>query len=237
MEKFEKEYRKWGSIALLSITMLLFTIVVLDAFLGFDLSRNMYVMSVVASGFLMALISLTWITILNTKFMRTGLVKPESSPSEPTVQKGIAMADIEMCIRKEGYVPQVEEGITYFKVSGERVDVGYEGEKFTLSKRYALGDDVDMNLLLKACSQAQDEIFMFRSFIHTYDSGRSTVCFEVETYLNSVSELDRYFPHYLNLMMHAIARQQEIYAQMKDAEHAKVDEQKIPASKESKVVS
>ena len=237
MEKFEQEYRKWGNIVLLSITLLLFTIVGLDAFLGLDLSKNMYVMSVVASGFLLALISLTWITILNTKFMRSGMVKPESSPSEPTVQKGIVMADVEMCIRKEGYVPQVEEGVTFFKISGERVEVVYQDEKFTLSKRYALGDDVDMNLLLKACSQAQDEIFMFRSFIHTYDNGRSTVCFEVETYLNSVSELDRYFPHYLNLMMHAVARQQEIYAQMKESEKVKVDGQKIPASKEPKVVS
>ena len=73
MKDFEKDYRKWSKVALISVIILLFTITTIDAFLGFDFSRNMYVMSVVATGCVLALLSLTWIRLLNSKLMRSDL--------------------------------------------------------------------------------------------------------------------------------------------------------------------
>ena len=42
MENLEKEYRKWGTIALCCVMTLLFTIAAIDSFLEFDFSKNMY---------------------------------------------------------------------------------------------------------------------------------------------------------------------------------------------------
>ena len=231
MEKLEKEYRKWGTIALCCVMSLLFSIAAIDSFLDFDFSKNMYVMSIVATSCLLAIISMSWIRLLNCKLMRINLVNTDKA--EPNA---ITLADVEMCIRKEGYVPQVEEDRVMFKIAGERYDVYYQDEKFTLVKRFGLSEDVDKNLLLKACAQAHDEIFMFRSYTHTFDTNTTVLCFEVETYVNSCFELERYFPQYLNVINHAIERQREIYQQMLE-ESKPQGENAGAGSKEHKVVS
>jgi hypothetical protein len=142
-----------------------------------------------------------------------------------------------MCIRKEGYIPQIEDDITFFKISGERFDVMYQDQKFTLAKRFGLSDDTDIDMLLRASSQTQDEIFMFRSYVHKYDNGQCMICFEVETYLDSVAELEKYFPQYLNVLLHAVERQREIYYQMKETEQKKGEEHTSTSSREPKVLS
>lgn len=212
MNKFEKDYRKWSTTALISVVMFLFTIATIDAFLGFDFSRNMYVMSIVVTGCILSLLSLTWIRILNCKLMKSDFWGNDET--EEKDKRAEAIAAVEMCIRKEGYIPQTEEERVFFKIAGERFEVYYQDEKFTLVKRYCLGDDVDMDLLLRACSIAHDEIFMFRSYVHTYEDGRSILCFEVETYISSVAEMEKYFPQYLNALLHACERQREIYQQL-----------------------
>lgn len=239
MMEFEKDYIKWSKVALISIVVFLFTIAAIDAFLGFDFSKNMYLMSIVVAGCMMTLISLTWISILNSKLMRTDLVEPIKPVAQvkEDCDKPVTLEDIEMCIRKEGYVPQVEEGAVSFKIAGERYEVYYQEEKFTLVKRFGLSEDTNRSLLLEASSQAQDEIFMFRSYVHTYDNGLSALCFEVETYLRSTAELEKYFPQYLNVLLHAVDRQREIYFQMSEAEHKNAEESANPAIAESKVVS
>ena len=217
MREFEKDYRKWSKIAMISIVMYLFSIATIDAFLGFDFSRNMYLMSIAATGFMMTLISLSWISILNCKLMRTDLVEPIRPASEDPAQGAvITLPDVEMCIRKEGYVPQKENDLVSFKIAGERYEVYYLDEKFTILKKFGISDDIDKELLLKACSQAHDEIFMFRSYIHTYENERTVLCFEVETYVHSAAELERYFPQYLNVINAGIDRQREIYHQLVD---------------------
>lgn len=228
MKDFEKDYRKWSKIALISIVVFLFTIAAIDAFLGFDFSKNMYLMSIVVAGCVMTLISLTWISILNSKLMRTDLVEPI---------KPVTPETIEMCIRKEGYVPQSEDDCISFKIAGERYEVYYQDQKFTLVKRFILSEDINRSLLMDASSQAQDEIFMFRSYVHTYDNGQSALCFEVETYLSSTVELEKYFPQYLNVLLHAIDRQRDIYFQMSEAEQKKTEESTNPAIAEPRVVS
>ena len=236
MENLEKEYRKWGTIALCCVMTLLFTIAAMDSFLGFKFSKNMYVMSIVATSCLLAIISMSWIRLLNSKLMRTDMIDSPKSSDKPAEPNAITLADVEMCIRKEGYVPQVEEDRVMFKIAGERYDVYYQDEKFTLVKRFGLSEDVDKNLLLKACAQAHDEIFMFRSYTHTFDTNTTVLCFEVETYVNSCFELERYFPQYLNVINHAIERQREIYQQMLE-ESKPQGENAGAGSKEHKVVS
>ena len=236
MEKLEKEYRKWGTIALCCVMSLLFTIAAIDGFLGFDFGKNIYVMSIVATSCLLAIISMSWIRLLNSKLMRTDMIDSPKSSDKPAEPNAITLADVEMCIRKEGYVPQVEEDRVMFKIAGERYDVYYQDEKFTLVKRFGLSEDVDKNLLLKACAQAHDEIFMFRSYTHTFDTNTTVLCFEVETYVNSCFELERYFPQYLNVINHAIERQREIYQQMLE-ESKPQGENAGAGSKEHKVVS
>ena len=232
MEKLEKEYRKWGTIALCCVMALLFSIAAIDSFLDFDFSKNMYVMSIVATSCLLAIISMSWIRLLNCKLMRTNLV--DTDKVEPNA---ITLADVEMCIRKEGYVPQVEEDRVMFKIAGERYDVYYQDDKFTLIKRFTLADDVNKELLLKACAQAHNEIFMFRSYTHTLENSTTLLCFEVETYVTSLAELEKFFPQYLNVINHAIVRQKEIYHQMIENNNSMQVDSIQADAKEHKVVS
>ena len=232
MEKLEKEYRKWGTIALCCVMSLLFSIAAIDSFLDFDFSKNMYVMSIVATSCLLAIISMSWIRLLNCKLMRINLVNTDKA--EPNA---ITLADVEMCIRKEGYVPQVEEDRVMFKIAGERYDVYYQDDKFTLIKRFTLADNVNKELLLKACAQAHNEIFMFRSYTHTLENSTTLLCFEVETYVTSLAELEKFFPQYLNVINHAIVRQKEIYHQMIENNNSMQVASIQADAKEHKVVS
>ena len=237
MENLEKEYRKWSAVALCGAMTLLMSIVAIDIFLEFDFSKNMYVMSIVSTACLLAIISMSWIRLLNCKLMRTDLFETPKPTDKPVDAKPITLADVEMCIRKEGYIPQAEEDRVIFKIAGERYDVYYQDEKFTLVKRFVLSEDVDKDLHLKACAQAHDEIFMFRSYTHTYDANTTMLCFEVETYVNSLPELERYFPQYLNVINHAIERQREIYQQLLEESKPQQEDKVETGSVEHKVVS
>lgn len=83
----------------------------------------------------------------------------------------------------------------------------YIGDMLSILPAYTDMDEV-------SCSIAHDEIFMFRSYVHTYEDGRSILCFEAETYISSVAEMEKYFPQYLNVLLHACERQREIYQQL-----------------------
>ena len=237
MNKFEQQYRQWGAIALLSMVIMLLLIAVLDYLLEMEFSKNFYIATLIGASFLMGIISMSWIQVLNTRLMRADVKKSNIPPIQQEQTRKVTQGDIEMCIRKEGYIPQVEDDMTFFKISGERFDVMYQDQKFTLAKRFGLSDDTDIDMLLRASSQTQDEIFMFRSYVHKYDNGQYMICFEVETYLDSVAELEKYFPQYLNVLLHAVERQREIYYQMKETEQKKGEEHSSAASREPKVVS
>lgn len=237
MNKFEQQYRQWGAIALLSMVIMLLLIAVLDYLLEMEFSKNFYIATLIGASFLMGIISMSWIQVLNTSLMRDDVKKSNIPPIPQEQTRKVTQDDIEICIRKEGYIPQIEDDITFFKISGERFDVMYKDQKFTLAKRFGLSDDTDIDMLLRASSQTQDEIFMFRSYVHKYDNGQCMICFEVETYLDSVAELEKYFPHYLNVLLHAVERQREIYYQMKETEQKKGEEHSSAASREPKVVS
>ena len=237
MNKFEQQYRQWGAIALLSMVIMLLLIAVLDYLLEMEFSKNFYIATLIGASFLMGIISMSWIQVLNTRLMRADVKKSNIPPIQQEQTRKVTQGDIEMCIRKEGYIPQVEDDMTFFKISGERFDVMYQDQKFTLWKRFGLSEDNNRSLLLEASSQPQDEIFMFRSYVHKYDNGQCMICFEVETYLDSVAELEKYFPQYLNVLLHAVERQREIYYQMKETEQKKGEEHTSTSSREPKVLS
>ena len=237
MNKFEQQYRQWGAIALLSMVIMLLLIAVLDYLLEMEFSKNFYIATLIGASFLMGIISMSWIQVLNTRLMRADGKKCNIPPIRQEQTRKVTQGDIEMCIRKEGYIPQVEDDMTFFKISGERFDVMYQDQKFTLGKRFGLSEDTDIDMLLRASSQTQDEIFMFRSYVHKYDNGQCMICFEVETYLDSVAELEKYFPQYLNVLLHAVERQREIYYQMKETVQKKGEEHTSTSSREPKVLS
>ena len=69
-EDFKKSYMKWSHAVAYCIPTVLMAIVLCDYLLEFDFSQNMYMMAFIATGFMLSLLSLTWITILNSKFFR-----------------------------------------------------------------------------------------------------------------------------------------------------------------------
>ena len=237
MNKFEQQYRQWGAIALLSMVIMLLLIAVLDYLLEMEFSKNFYIATLIGASFLMGIISMSWIQVLNTRLMRADVKKSNIPPIQQEQTRKVTQGDIEMCIRKEGYIPQVEDDMTFFKISGERFDVMYQDQKFTLAKRFGLSDDTDIDMLLRASSQTQDEIFMFRSYTHTYENDMTVLCFEVETYVCSATELERYFPQYLSVINAGIDRQREIYQQLVEEVNSRKAETTVQTMPEAKVVS
>ena len=69
-EDFKKSYMRWSHAVAFCIPTVLMAIVPCDYLLEFDFSQNMYMMAFIATGFMLSLLSLTWITILNSKLFR-----------------------------------------------------------------------------------------------------------------------------------------------------------------------
>ena len=102
-EDFKKSYVRWSYAVAFCIPTFLMAIALCDVKLGLDFSDNMYIMSVVATSVLLSLLSLTWISILNSKMFKEWLTSEKSSKETSketlsTVQQEnpvIEMADIE----------------------------------------------------------------------------------------------------------------------------------------------
>jgi hypothetical protein len=240
-EDFKKSYVRWSYAVAICIPTFLMAIAICDMKLGLDFSDNMYIMSVVAAGVLLSLLSLTWISILNSKLFKDWLTSEKSSKETlSTVQQEnpvIEMTDIEQCIRKEGFVPVRKENFISFKISGEEVEVFYNDEKLSLVRTYGLDEEVNLDILSQACSMLHDSTFLIRSSLHKYDNNQMGLVFEVQTMVTSPVELDRYFNRYLNLLYHGIERHREIYGKLLEESAKQVKE--VPSSQghDQKVVS
>lgn len=64
-KKFKETYLQWSKAVIISVAFILNAIVACDYFLGFDFSKNMYMMCFIATGCLLALLSISWISVLN----------------------------------------------------------------------------------------------------------------------------------------------------------------------------
>ena len=71
VKEFKRCYLRWSYAVAFAVPTLMMAIVLCDSKLGFDFSRNMYMMSFIACGCVLSLLSLTWISILNleSRFM------------------------------------------------------------------------------------------------------------------------------------------------------------------------
>ena len=71
-KKFKETYLQWSKAVIISVAFILNAIVMCDYFLGFDFSKNMYMMCFIATGFVLAILSITWISVLNLegRFLR-----------------------------------------------------------------------------------------------------------------------------------------------------------------------
>jgi hypothetical protein len=244
-EGFKKSYVRWSYAVAVCITTILMTITLCDIKLGYDFSENMYIMSVVATGVLLALLSLTWISILNSKLFKDRLSSgadpketlKEASSTVPQETPVIELTDIEQCIRKEGFVPVRKDNFISFKISGEEIEVFYNDEKLSLVRTYGLDDDVNLDILSQACSMLHDSTFLIRSSLHKYDNNQMGLVFEVQTMVTSPVELDRYFNRYLNLLYHGIERHREIYGKLLEESAKPVKEMPVSQGHEHKVVS
>lgn len=64
-KKFKETYLQWSKAVIISVSFILNAIVACDYFLGFDFSKNMYMICFISTGFLLAFLSITWISVLN----------------------------------------------------------------------------------------------------------------------------------------------------------------------------
>lgn len=243
-EEFKKSYVRWSYAVALCIPTLIFGLALCDQILDYDFSRNMYLMSFICCATVLSFLSLTWISILNSKMFKEWLTgesehKPgkECSGEQPQDNRKADLSDIEQCIRKEGFVPVRMEDRVTFKVSGQDVDVFYGDEKLSIVRTYGLDDDVNLDILSKACSMLHDSTFMIRSSLHKYDNGQMGLIFEVQSMATTPAELDRYFSRHLNLLYHGIERHREFYGKLLEESAAHSTETPSSHAHESKVLS
>lgn len=71
-KEFKRYYMKWSNAVAITITLLVNCVILCDIFLGFDFSRNMYIMALIGTSVIFSLLSLTWISALNleSRFMK-----------------------------------------------------------------------------------------------------------------------------------------------------------------------
>ena len=209
----------------------------------------MNIMLIVATGVLLSLIVLIWISLKNSRLLKelmsagavskdvvTALQQEASSVLQDTVPV-VEFADIEQCIRKEGFVPVRKDNFISFKISSEEVDVFYNDEKLSLVRTYGLDDEVNFDVLSQACSLLHDSTFLIRSSLHKYDNDQMGLVFEVQAMVTSPVELDRYFSRYLNLLYHGIERHREIYGKLMEEKATKAKGVLPPQVHDQKVVS
>jgi hypothetical protein len=229
---FKKSYVRWSYAVALCIPTFIFGLVLCDQLLGYDFSRNMYLMSFICCGAVLSLLSLTWISILNSRMFKEWLT---GEPSQDN--RKVDLSDIEQCVRKEGFIPVRIENRVTFKVSGEQVEVVYEDEKLSLIRTYGLDEDINLDILYKACSMLHDSIFLVRSSLHRYDNGQMGLIFEVQSMATTPAELDRYFSRHLNLLYHGIERHREFYGKLLEESAAQAKDTALHQDHEPKVLS
>ena len=81
-KEFKKSYMKWSHAVAFCIPTLLIAIVLCDYLLEFDFSQNMYMMAFIATGFMLSMLSLTWISILNSRLFSQSKSESNGSPEK-----------------------------------------------------------------------------------------------------------------------------------------------------------
>lgn len=71
-KQFKQAYLKWSNAIALCIPCMMMAVVLCDYLLGFDFSKDMYVLAFIATSCILSFLSITWISVLNleSKFMK-----------------------------------------------------------------------------------------------------------------------------------------------------------------------
>jgi hypothetical protein len=228
-KNLRSDYRAWCRFVLFGMLTVIALICLADLFLDLGLNRNVYVVSFSMMGAALGLLCLIWVSFQHFANGRDETLSVQQGEHDES-QYPITLEDIEMCIRREGYIPQRVDDYIMFKISGEEFNVFYNDSKLSLVKMYNLDPDMDVNKILSACSSLHDSIFLVRSSIHRYEGGENALLFEVQALTETKEELLRYFARHLSLLFHGINRHKEIYnALIQDGETPeRSDEQELP---------
>lgn len=234
-KEFKTQYMKWSKAVVVSVPLLLVGVAICDTLLGFDLSKNMYMMGFICTGVILALLSLTWISALNleSRFMKNDSVRVVDD-------EGITLSDIAECIKKEGYIPDIyeENNSVCFKIQGDTYRVYYSDCRFVLYKHYIIDVETDVELLKKATEQTEKKIFALKIFISEDSDGTKGLLFQVSTLLTSLHELKNHFPQFLNIIHTGINFHRDKFAELvKGCEETGVPEPADTTKSEHRVVS
>ena len=215
-KRFKETYLKWSKAVIITAACLLNAIVLCDHFLGFDFSKNMYMMSFISTGVVLAFLSISWISVLNleSRFLRAWHTNVIDDADEITLES------IAECVRKEGYAPEIdqENNAVQFKIQGEPHRITYADSRFCMYKSYVvLEEKTDIDLLKKAILSAEENVFGLKVFYREYEDGRKGIIFQFSSLFASNAELNKHFSRCLSILDKGIAFHREKYDEYHDS--------------------
>ena len=212
-KRFKETYLKWSKAVIITAACLINAIVLCDHFLGFDFSKNMYMMSFISTGLVLAFLSMSWISALNleSRFLNCKVERVIDQFDED-----ITLSDIADCIKKEGYTPDIKENdnSVLFRIQGELYRVHYQDCRFSLYKYYHVGEKTDVELLKEAIVPTEEQVFGMKVFLTSKDNESATIIFQFSSLFKSVKELQVHFPRCLSILNNGIAFHCERYAEL-----------------------
>lgn len=194
---------------------------------------------VLALSTIIALIPiLSFVSAKNMKLKRQCQYAEEQQiPVE--IDDTLRISDIEMAVRREGYFPETTESpdVFFFKISGEPFQVSYNKGCFSIRRHYNIGDDIDLDKLRKAAVLAEEELFLTKIYVPTYEDGTSSIVFEVPLLITSAKEMHKLFPNCVHFLLNSIQRHRELYNELMTPQESAGDVSQVTLGHESKFVS
>ena len=212
-KEFKQYYLKWSKAVAFFIPTMLFALVLCDHLLGFDFSKNLYVIAFIVCSIMMAFLSTSWISALNleSRFLNCKVERVIDQLDED-----ITLNDIADCIKKEGYAPDIQEddNSVMFRIQGELYRVHYQNGRFSLYKYYHVGESTDLELLKRAIIPTEEHIFGMKVFVTSQNEKSASIIFQFSSLFKSVKELQLHFPRCLSILHHGIVFHRERYAEL-----------------------
>lgn len=212
-KEFKQYYLKWSKAVAFFIPTMLFALVLCDHLLGIDFSKNLYVIAFIVCSIMMAFLSTSWISALNleSRFLNCKVERVIDQLDED-----ITLSDIADCIKKEGYIPDIQEddNSVMFRIQGELYRVHYQDCRFSLYKYYNIGDATDVELLKKAIIPTEEHVFGMKVFVTSSEAESASIIFQFSSLFKSVKELQVHFPRCLSTLHHAVVFHRERYAEL-----------------------
>ena len=212
-KKFKETYLQWSKAVIISVAFILNAIVACVYFLGFDFSKNMYMMCFISTGFVLALLSITWISVLNLegRFMK--------SWSTRVIDEEITLQDIADCVKNEGYLPEIDEEnhAVVFKIQGEIHRITFNESRFCLYKHYTVKEDVtDIDILNQAIAPTHESVFGIKVYYREYEDGTKGIIFQFASLFSSMSEIRHHFTRCINIIKAAVDFHRETYKELEE---------------------